>query len=74
MKGLTGAGVILVLLGLLGFAIPMFSTQKTSEVARLGDLKLQTTQSTWHEVPPLLSGGALALGVVLIGIGVTRKS
>jgi hypothetical protein len=73
MNGLTGAGAVLVLLGLLGFAVPMFSTQHTTEVAKLGDLKLQTTQRTWYEVPPLLSGGVLALGVVLIGIGATRK-
>ena len=66
-------GVVLVALGLIGFAIPMFTTQQTTEVARIGDLKLQTTESTSHVVPPLLSGGVLVLGVILIGAGLYRK-
>lgn len=73
MNGLTVAGAILVVLGVLGFAIPIFTTQQTKDVAKVGDLKLQTTESTSHVVPPLLSGGALVLGVVLIGAGVYRK-
>jgi hypothetical protein len=73
MNGLTIAGVALVLLGLIGFAIPIFTTQQTKEVARVGDLKLQATESTSHVIPPLLSGGALVLGVVLIGAGLYQK-
>jgi hypothetical protein len=73
MKGLTIVGAVLVVLGLLGFAIPIFTTQQTKDVAKLGDLKLQTTESTSHAVPPFLSGGALVLGVVLIGAGFYRN-
>ena len=73
MSGLMLAGVVLVLLGLLGFAIPIFTTQHTEDVAKLGALKIQTTESTSHVVPPLLSGGALALGIVLIGAGFYQK-
>jgi hypothetical protein len=73
MNGLTVGGAILVVVGLLGFAIPIFTTQQTKDVAKVGDLKLQTTESTSHVIPPLLSGGALVLGVVLIGAGVYQK-
>lgn len=73
MNGLTIAGVALVLLGLVGFAIPIFTTQQTREVARVGDLKLQATESTSHVIPPIVSGGALVLGVVLIGAGLYQK-
>ena len=66
-----GAG--LVALALIGFAIPIFTTQETKDVARIGDLKLQTTESTSHIVPPLLSGGVLVLGVILIGAGLYQK-
>lgn len=66
-------GTILVALGLIGFAIPIFTTQETKDVARIGDLKLQTTESTSHVIPPLLSGGALVLGAILIGAGLYRK-
>ena len=41
-------GAVLVALGLIGFAIPMFTTQETKDVARIGDVKLQTTESTSH--------------------------
>lgn len=73
MNGLTIAGVALVLLGLVGFAIPIFTTQQTKDVARIGDLKLQSTESTSHVIPPIVSGGALVLGVMLIGAGLYRK-
>lgn len=66
-------GAVLVALGLIGFAIPMFTTQETRDVAKIGDLKIQTTETTSHIVPPLLSGGVLVLGVILIGAGVYRK-
>jgi hypothetical protein len=67
-------GAVLVFLGLLGFAVPFFTTQQTTDVAKIGDLKLQTTENTSHAIPPLLSGGALVVGVVLIGAGFYRKS
>jgi len=73
MNGLTTGGVALVLFGLVGFAIPIFTTQQTKDVARIGDLKLQSTESTSHVIPPILSGGALVLGAVLIGAGLYRK-
>ena len=70
MSGLRIGGAVLVLLGV---AIPMFSTQQTKDVAKIGDLKLQTTESSSHVIPSLLSGGALALGATLIGIGIYPK-
>jgi hypothetical protein len=72
-NGLMIFGVILVAAGLLGFAIPIFTTQKTEEVARIGDLTLQNTKDTSHRIPPMLSGGVLVLGVVLIGASLYQK-
>jgi hypothetical protein len=73
MSGLRIGGAVLVLLGLLGFAIPIFTTQQTKEVAKIGSLKLQTTENTAHVIPSLLSGGALVLGIVLLGAGLYQK-
>jgi uncharacterized membrane protein YidH (DUF202 family) len=72
-NGLMIIGVILVVVGLLGFAIPVFTTQQTKEVARIGDLKLQNTEDTSHTIPPILSGGVLVLGVILIGASLYQK-
>ncbi len=66
-------GSILLVLALLAFAIPRFNTQHTEEVARIGDLRLQTTERTPHVIPPIVSGGALVLGIVLIGAGLYRR-
>ena len=73
MSGLMVGGAVLILLGLIGFAIPIFTTQQTKDVAKIGDLKLQTTERTSHVIPPILSGGALALGIVLVGAGLYLK-
>ncbi|TAJ97433.1 MAG: hypothetical protein EPO41_03240 [Reyranella sp.] len=66
-------GTVLVVLGLIGFAFPMFTTKETTELARLGELKLETTQTTTHVVPPLVIGGVLVAGVILLGAGLYRK-
>ena len=67
------AGAILVLLGLLGIAVPMFTTEQTKEVAHIGDLKIQATESKTYTVPTLVSGGAMLLGLVVLGAGLYRK-
>jgi len=73
LTGLTISGAVLVLIGLLAFAIPVFTTQQTKDVARIGDLKLQATESKSYIIPPYLGGGAVVLGVVLIGMGFYQK-
>jgi hypothetical protein len=73
MSGLMLGGAVLAFLGLLGIAVPYFTTQQTKEIASVGDLKLQTTESRSFAIPPLVSGGAVALGVVLIGAGLSRR-
>jgi hypothetical protein len=73
MNGLFIFGIILVVLGLAGLAIPQFTTQKTEDVARIGDLKIQNTEDIYHSIPPLLSGGVLVLGIVLIGTSLYKR-
>jgi len=74
MNAITIFGAILAIVGLIGLAIPVFTTQQTKDVAKIGDLKIQATESTSHVVPPLVAGGVLALGVVLLGAGFYRRS
>jgi len=73
MTGLVLGGAVLFLIGLGGLAMPIFTTERTRDVARIGDVKLQATESTAYAIPPIVSGGALALGVLLIGTGLYRR-
>ena len=73
MNGLTMIGMVMAVAGLIAFAIPVFMTQQTKEVAHIGDLKLQTTESRAYVIPPVLAGGGLLLGLVFIGAGFFQK-
>jgi hypothetical protein len=72
VKSITWLGALLALLGMLGLAIPVFTTAQTKNIVDVGNLKIQNTEQSTHVVPQALSGGALALGVVLIGAGLYR--
>ncbi|PKU23080.1 hypothetical protein [Telmatospirillum siberiense] len=73
MNTLIISGILLAFLGIVGFAIPVFTTQQTKDVARVGDLQIQTQEDTSHVIPPLVSGGALILGIVLVSGGLYRR-
>jgi hypothetical protein len=67
-------GALLFLLGILGLAIPVFSTTKTENVAKLGDLKIQAQHDQTHVIPPMVSGAAILAGVVLVGAAVLTRN
>lgn len=72
-NGLIIVGAVIALLGLAGLAIPEFTTQKTTDVAKIGGLQLQAQEDTPHVIPPLVSGGALFFGIVLVAGGLLRR-
>ena len=59
MKSITWFGALLALLGILGLAIPAFTTSQTKDIVKLGDIKVQTTEQSTHVIPQALSVGAL---------------
>jgi hypothetical protein len=73
MKSIVWLGALLALLGILGLSIPVFTTSQTKDVAKLGSLKIQSTEQSTHVVPQAVSAGALALGIILIGAGLYRN-
>ena len=73
MKSITWFGALLALLGILGLAIPAFTTSQTKDIAKVGELKIQSTEHSTHVIPQALSVGAIALGLILIGAGIYGK-
>ena len=74
MKSIIWFGLLLALLGILGLAIPVFTTSQTKDIVKLGDLKIQNTEQSTHVVPEALSAGVLLLGLVLMGAGLYQRS
>jgi len=73
MKPITWFGTLLALLGILGLAIPAFTTSRTKDLVKLGNIRIQSTERSTHIVPPALCAGVLVLGVILIGAGLYRS-
>jgi hypothetical protein len=67
-------GLVLVGLGILGFLVPAFTTRETKDVVSVGDLKLQASEDQTHVVPPLVAGGLLVVGVLLLGAGLMKRA
>jgi hypothetical protein len=66
-------GALLALVGIVGLAVPEFTTQHTKDVANVGPLHVQATEHESHFIPPAVAGGALTLGIVLIGGGLVQR-
>jgi hypothetical protein len=73
MSALLIAGAVLILAGIVAFAIPVFTTQHTENVAKIGPLNVEATKQDTYVIPPVVSGGALVLGVVLMGAGFYQR-
>lgn len=59
-------GIILVVAGLCALLFGGgLNYNKTENVAQIGDLKMQVTEKKQFTIPPVVSGIAIALGVVL---------
>jgi multisubunit Na+/H+ antiporter MnhC subunit len=68
------AGLALIFVGVLGFAMPYVVTREKHDVAAIGDLKLEATESVNHPVPPALSGSAVVIGMILLAVEISRRS
>jgi hypothetical protein len=74
MKGLSLAGLVLIILGVLGFAYQGFTYTKQEKVVDVGPI--HATKDTKETIPvsPILSGVALIGGVLLMVAGARSKS
>jgi len=67
-------GVILIVLGLLGFAVTGISYTTSEEMIDVGPLEVQREEERTIPVSPLVSGGAVLVGIGLVVAGRRRGS
>ena len=66
-------GIILIVAGCLGLAYGGFSYTKETTGVKLGPIELKVQEKETVNVPLIVSGGAVAIGVFLLVVGVGRK-
>ena len=65
-------GIVLIVIGCLGLAYGGFTYTKETTGVKLGPLELKVQEKETVNVPLIVSGAAVAIGVFLL-VGVGRK-
>jgi hypothetical protein len=61
--------IVLIIAGALSLAYGQFSYTKETHQAKIGPIELSVKEKETVNIPVWLGGGAIALGVVLLGAG-----
>jgi hypothetical protein len=73
MKPATIIGILLILLGIVGFAIGGFSFTHEHQDAKVGPIDIEHKQTSTVPIPPILSGIALVGGIALVVVGAKSR-
>jgi hypothetical protein len=73
VKAATIVGVILIVIGIAGFAVGGFSFTQEKQDAKLGPIQIEHKQKESVPIPPILSAIALLGGVGLVVAGARGK-
>ena len=69
MKPSTIIGILLIVIGIVGFAVGGFSFTHEKQDAKLGPLQIEHKQTSTVPIPPILSGIALVGGIAVVIAG-----
>jgi hypothetical protein len=72
MKLVTIIGIILIVIGVAGFAMGGFSFTQKEKVLDVGPIEATADDKKTVGIPPLLAGIALVSGVVLVAAGARK--
>lgn len=72
MKPATIIGIILIVLGIVGFAVGGVSFTHQKKVIDMGPVQVSHQEKETYPISPILSTIALAAGVVLVVVGARR--
>ncbi|MHB1675625.1 MAG: YidH family protein [Acidobacteriaceae bacterium] len=73
MKPVTILGIVLILLGIVGFALGGISFTHEKKVVDMGPVQISHQQTKTVPIPPVLSAIALVGGIGLAVIGTRSK-
>jgi hypothetical protein len=73
MKPATIIGLILIVIGVIGFAMGGFSFTHEHQDAKVGPLNIEHKQTSTVPIPPILSGIALVGGIALVIAGAKSR-
>lgn len=73
MNRLVIIGLILIVLGLLGFVFPRIAFTEDRTVIDAGPVEVEAEQQRTVRIPDIASGAAVAAGVVLVIVGAGRN-
>ena len=74
MKPIMGIGIILIIVGIVGFALGGFSFTHEKKVVDMGPVQISHQQTKTVPIPPILSTVALIGGIALVVVGARSKS
>jgi hypothetical protein len=73
MKPATIVGIVLIIIGIVGFAIGGFSFTHEKQDAKIGPVAIEHKQTSTVPIPPILSGIALVGGIALVVVGAKSR-
>ena len=73
MKPATIIGAILIVIGIIGFAVGGFSFTHEHQDAKVGPVEIEHKQTSTVPIPPILSGIALVGGIALVVVGARSR-
>jgi uncharacterized membrane protein YiaA len=74
MKPATIVGIVLIVIGIVGFAIGGFSFTHEKQDAKIGPLNIEHKETSTVPIPPILSSIALVGGIALVIVGARSRS
>lgn len=73
MKPATIIGILLIIVGIVGFALGGFSFTHEKKDVNAGPIQISHKQTKTVPIPPILSGIALIGGIGLVVVGARSK-
>lgn len=73
MKAIRIVGIILVIIGILGFVVPRITYTEEVTLLEVGPLQVQTEQQRAIPIPDIAAGMAVLAGLVLVMVGAKTR-